>query len=422
MNRRLLVLDDDPLVAGTIRQIGLGAGYEVRCERDAEGFLAAIEAWRPDHLVLDLVLPGMDGVQVIERLAQAGCRARLVIVSGLDGRVLDAASRNARELGLAIAGVLAKPFRPTQLRALLNAAPPEPRAAPAGAPAASGEDELAQDLADAIDGGDLTVSYQPRIGCTHGRLAGMEALVRWEHPTRGTIGPAQFVPMAERQGLVDALTGCVLDQALPWFAALREALPAAALHPRQPPQLSVNLSARTLSDASFVEDVAERCARVGLAPGEVLFELTETAAMEDPVASLALLTRLRMKGFELAIDDFGTGFSSMLQLVRLPFSEVKVDRSFVASATRSHESRAVVKSIIDLGHSLGLRVAAEGVEDAATMALLGQAGCDLAQGYLISRPLPAAGVLPWIRARWPARAAAPAARVAAAASASAPPI
>lgn len=226
--KRLLVLDDDPLVAGTIRQIALAAGFEVRCVSDGDAFLEAVASYRPDHLVLDLVLPGMDGVQVIERLARLGCRARLVIVSGLDGRVLEAASRNAGELGLAIAGVLAKPFRPAQLRALLHDA-----GATCGGSAgaterpdgAVAEQALAEDLADAIAERDLDVVYQPKVDCGSGRLAGFEALVRWQHPTFGPIGPALFVPLAERLGLVDDLTDCVLDLALDWFAALRATIP-----------------------------------------------------------------------------------------------------------------------------------------------------------------------------------------------------
>jgi EAL domain-containing protein (putative c-di-GMP-specific phosphodiesterase class I)/CheY-like chemotaxis protein len=408
---RLLVLDDDPLVGKTIGHIAEAIGFEVCLETDADRFLAAIDDWRPSHLVLDLVMPGLDGVQVIERLAGRGCAARLVIVSGLDGRVLEAASRNAREMGLTIAGVLRKPFPADELRALLRGPCPagaedaaaEARRCSLATSLDGGDDpDLVEDLADAIAEGDLAVAYQPKVSCDGDRLAGFEVLVRWLHPLRGDVGPAQFVPLAERVGLVDALTMCVLDQALPWFARTcagldgrDDLLVAGGLH------LSVNLSARTLADAGFVDQVAQRCERHGVAPERLMFELTETAAMEDPVGSLALLTRLRMKGFQLSIDDFGTGFSSMLQLVRLPFSEVKVDRSFVASVPTSKESQAVVRSIIDLGHSLGLTVAAEGVEDAATLDFLLQAGCDLAQGYLIARPLGPALVQPWLDARWP---------------------
>jgi EAL domain-containing protein (putative c-di-GMP-specific phosphodiesterase class I) len=133
----------------------------------------------------------------------------------------------------------------------------------------------------------------------------------------------------------------------------------------------------------------------GLDPSKLILELTETSAMKDPVSSLAFLTRLRMNGVQLSIDDFGTGYSSMVQLVRLPFSEIKIDKSFVGDAMRSSEARAVIQSIVDLGHSLELRVVGEGVEDADTLRYLREIGCDLAQGYFIGRPMPGDAVLEW---------------------------
>jgi EAL domain-containing protein (putative c-di-GMP-specific phosphodiesterase class I) len=224
---------------------------------------------------------------------------------------------------------------------------------------------------------------------------GVEALVRWQHPQHGLIGPDRFIALAEEGGLIDELTvqvlGMALDWLVPWCA---EAPERAGL------TLSINLSARSLGSADFVGRLHERCTASGMDPRRVIFELTETAAMDDPALALELLTRLRVQGFELSIDDFGTGYSSMVQLVRLPFSEVKVDRSFVMTATRSSESQAVIRSIVDLGHSLGLRVVAEGVEEQAAMDYLRGAGCDLAQGYLIARPMTA----PALRAWWPARA------------------
>jgi EAL domain-containing protein (putative c-di-GMP-specific phosphodiesterase class I) len=141
------------------------------------------------------------------------------------------------------------------------------------------------------------------------------------------------------------------------------------------------------------------CRELTIDPGRVIFELTESSAMTDPVAALNLLTRVRMKGFQLSIDDFGTGYSSMVQLVRLPFSEIKVDKSFVMAAAQSQEARTVTKSIVDLGHSLGLIVTAEGVEDALTLEFLNTIGCNLAQGYFIGRPMPGAAVNDWITKR-----------------------
>jgi len=159
--------------------------------------------------------------------------------------------------------------------------------------------------------------------------------------------------------------------------------------------LSVNISARTLTDFQIVDRIAARCLETGIDPALVSLELTETSAMEDPVMSLDLLTRFRMKGFQLSLDDFGTGYSSMLQLVRLPFSEIKVDKSFVMTAMRSQESRTVVKSVVDLGHSLGLSVTAEGVEDVQTLDYLRSIGCDRAQGFFIGRPMNEDAVATW---------------------------
>ncbi|HSP01151.1 MAG TPA: EAL domain-containing protein, partial [Thioalkalivibrio sp.] len=160
--------------------------------------------------------------------------------------------------------------------------------------------------------------------------------------------------------------------------------------------LSVNISARTLNDLGLIDRLVERCQRLQIHPASLIFELTETSAMDDPITSLDLLTRLRMKGFHLSIDDFGTGFSSMVQLVRLPFSEIKVDKSFVMTAMESRESRTVIRSIVELGHGLGLRCTAEGVETQEALEYVTEVGCDLAQGYHIARPMPGEDALAWM--------------------------
>ncbi len=251
----------------------------------------------------------------------------------------------------------------------------------------------------------LQLAYQPKVECASGALGGFETLVRWMHPSRGLIMPDRFVPLTEAHGLIDVTTDWVLDKALKWFC---HCLPVtAAIPPGKSPSgvaanilLSINVSARSLKDLQFVDQVTACCEKHGIKPERVIFELTETSAMGNPVTSLTLLTRLRMKGFYLSIDDFGTGYSSMLQLVRMPFSEIKVDKSFVMTAMQSQESRTVVNSIIELGHSLGLRVTAEGVEDAVTLDYLKSAGCDLAQGYFIAPPMDGDEVARWMAGRW----------------------
>ncbi len=398
-DRRLLILDDDPMTGKTIQQIAEFAGLEVCFTPDPNRFFALLHDWHPTHIALDLVMPTMDGMQVMARLAKLSCRAKIIITSGVGSRVLDAAGRSATEHGLDIAGVLAKPFSPPQLRAMLlghGGAVSSPLSAEA--PAYPPEITLA-DLHQALNRQEFVLAYQPKVLCATGELAGVEALVRWAHPSYGLLPPGRFIPLAESCDLIDRLTDQVIDQALAWFEPLCAGATQLSPTTRDRLMLAVNISARTLTNVALFERVQERCQGHRVHPTRLIFELTETSAMDDPVASLNLLTRLRMIGFHLSIDDFGTGFSSMLQLVRLPFSEIKVDKSFVMTAMTSSESRTVVKFIVDLGHSLGLRCTAEGVEDAKTLEYLTNIGCDLAQGYYIARPLTGDDFCLWLASR-----------------------
>lgn len=386
---RLLILDDDPQVGRMIQMIAESAGFEARSLIDTEKFFPALQDWQPTHIAIDLIMPDMDGVQVLVELAALHCRARIIITSGVGTRVLDAARRSGNEHGLDIAGALSKPFSPRALRDLLRQPAPmgedAPHAAGSGTARVRGvRDELtAADLTEAIAEGHVRLAYQPQVECSSGNLAGFEALARWHHPVRGLLAPDRFIALAEQHGLMDDLTFCVVRQALDWFV---DNFADRATGASAPTTMSVNISASTLRDAQFVERLSDYCRGSSIEPSRLIFELTETSAMEDPVTSLDILTRLRMKGFQLSIDDFGTGFSSMLQLVRLPFSEVKIDKSFVMTAKRSSESLAVVRSVIELGRSLELRVVAEGVEDEDTLRLLQELGCDVAQGYYLGRP------------------------------------
>lgn len=401
---RLLVLDDDPMIGATIESIAKSAGFESRVTTRPDEFFEALESWSPSHIALDLIMPDMDGVEVLVELAHRECTARIIITSGVGSRVLDAAARSAAEHGLPIAGVVPKPFSPKDLREMLlrdNDELPETRAGMRGARTGSAQGEITEaELGQAIEREEFSLVYQPKVHCAGGELAGFEALVRWESPKRGLVSPVMFIPLAESSGLIGELTRQIIVSAIDWFS---QGMPREACDDQRSTDLveqltlSINLSARSLADVEFIDLVRQSCKNAGVDPRRVVFELTETSAMEDPVTSLDLLTRLRMKGFQLSIDDFGTGFSSMLQLVRLPFSEIKVDKSFVMSAARSEESRAVIRSVVELGHSLGLRTTAEGVEDQDTLEYLKEIGCDLAQGYLISRPLDRNDALDWGR-------------------------
>lgn len=408
MERRLLILDDDPLIGQTIQRIAEFAGLGVRFTTDPEEFFRFVDQWQPSHIALDLVMPEMDGVQVMTRLAERGCRARIVLTSGVGSRVLDAAGRSAAEHGLAIAGVLSKPFSSVALRNLLLHSPDEeqasaPRplvnAAQTGQPVAATREMLSQ----ALEEGALYPVYQPRVECRTGQLSGFEVLARWRHAEHGFIQPDRFIKLAENAGLIDNVSEQIFSQALQWFAAEfahgSGGQNGEAVDNRKPVTLSLNLSARSLTDSRLTERLAQWCTALKVRPDQVILELTETSAMDDPISSLNLLTRLRMQGFHLSIDDFGTGYSSMLQLVRLPFSEIKIDKSFVSTAMQSQESRAVVRSVVTLGQSLGLRSTAEGVEDGRTLDYLRDIGCDLAQGYYVGRPMRGEDVAEWTRSR-----------------------
>ena len=236
---------------------------------------------------------------------------------------------------------------------------------------------MADELRRAIEDGELELHYQPKLDLATGAIVGAEGLIRWMHPTRGIVPPDEFVPLAERTGLIAGLTAVALDQAL---TTARE-LVAAGYHLR----LAVNLSALNLVDDLLPDRVARALDEHDVSPGLLTLEITEGSMMADAERAIAVLRRLRAMGVELSIDDFGTGYSSLAYLRRLPVGELKIDRSFVLAM--STEDDTIVRSTIDLGHNLGLRVVAEGVEDDATAAHLAALGCDLAQGYGIARPM-----------------------------------
>jgi diguanylate cyclase (GGDEF)-like protein len=250
---------------------------------------------------------------------------------------------------------------------------------------------LVGELRRAIAEGELVVHYQPRIDMSSGDVQAVEALVRWEHPERGLLGPGEFLPLAEHTGLIRPLTHYVLGVALADCAAwARAGLPAS---------VSVNLSARDLLDLDLADEVERLLARHGVAPTALELEITENTILTDPERVRGTLARLRNLGVVLAIDDFGTGFSSLGQLKRLPVDVLKIDKSFVLNMEHDENDDVIVRSTIELGHNLGLRVVAEGVETGETWERLAELGCDTAQGFHVSRPLPEPVLVEWLRKR-----------------------
>jgi EAL domain-containing protein (putative c-di-GMP-specific phosphodiesterase class I)/AmiR/NasT family two-component response regulator len=369
---RLLIIDDERAFGEFVAKVARQAGFEASATDNAVDFRRRLDEAVPSVVVMDLQMPGVDGLELLHELGERRCRARIVLVSGEDPRVLDAARRLGNELGLSMATPIQKPVRAAALTEVL-----------AGLARQPGE-LTAADLSQAMADDRLFLLYQPKVDVTSGRLVGVEALVRLKAEDGLVVPPDEFIPLAETSGLIDRLTERVIDYAFPQAAAWRaEGLDL---------QVAVNLSARNIHDRQLPDILAGKCAASGTPPQSITLELTETAVSSDGVTLLEVLGRFRLKGFHLSIDDFGIGYSSIAQLLRLPFTELKVDQSFVTDMDRVRDSKVVVKTIIDMAHNLGLSAVAEGVETEAVMRLLAEFGCDVAQGYLFSKPVDAARI------------------------------
>jgi EAL domain-containing protein (putative c-di-GMP-specific phosphodiesterase class I) len=257
------------------------------------------------------------------------------------------------------------------------------------------EAQLLTSLQQALEDQRLHMVYQPKVTMREGRLERVEALVRWEDPELGTVEPSRFVPLAEEHGLIDDLTQWGLRTILrQWLDWREEGIDTC---------IALNISALSLQHLDFPDLVERMCRALDVPSDRLVMELTE-GATQPLIKLMDTLTRFRIKGIGLAIDDFGTGYSSLMQLRHLPFTEVKIDQAFVADIDRSRDCRLIVQAITDLAHALGLKATAEGVETIDQLRLVRELGCDLAQGYLIARPLEPEALAGWkrkFRRAWP---------------------
>ncbi|HEV2640438.1 MAG TPA: bifunctional diguanylate cyclase/phosphodiesterase [Actinocrinis sp.] len=253
---------------------------------------------------------------------------------------------------------------------------------------------LLGDLRRALDAGEVQLHYQPKVSFATGQVVGFEGLVRWEHVTRGSVNPEEFVKLAEQTGLMPKLTSYVVDQALTQVAKWWRAGLAAPV--------AVNVSMRDIHSPGFVQSIQSGLLRHGVPPAALQLEITERVLLEDPQRAAATLSGLDALGVRLSLDDFGTGYSSLVLLRKIPVSEIKIDKSFVARLAHDQEDEAIVRSTVDLAHSLNLRVVAEGVEDEATWDRLAELGCDAAQGWLVAKALPGDEATAWLVGQYPA--------------------
>ncbi|SCK18400.1 EAL domain-containing protein [Vogesella sp. LIG4] len=391
---RLMLVDDDAFTLDYLQQqlLELPVGQVVACN-SAQAALARLDGHAPpDWLVCDLQMPDMDGIAFLRLLGELHYPGRVVILSGMDSHVLKATERLARSFGLDFQGALAKPVSRDALRTLLAQQAGGRTVRPSRSMSEPQLDEA--ELRRGLQHGAIELYYQPKVDTASWQVHGAECLARWHHPQLGLLGPGLFVPMMESLGLIDEMTFIVLQLAMQQQQRWQQQ--------GLDLQLAVNVSMDNLSRLELPEQFAELAQQHGVAPGDIMLEITETRLGRDHVMCLDILTRLRIKGFGLSIDDFGTGFSTMEHLMRTPFTELKIDRAFVTGASRDPWARTILEESVSLGRRFALKLVAEGVETQEDLDLVVAAGCQAVQGYFIARPMAAGDFVVWLQ-QWQQR-------------------
>jgi EAL domain-containing protein (putative c-di-GMP-specific phosphodiesterase class I)/ActR/RegA family two-component response regulator len=387
----VLVVDDDDFVRSTLlRQLAtLGIARSAGAASGAQARQLLAQATY-DVVITDLQMPGEDGLQLLRSVAENQPNAAVILISGVDPRLLRAADDVARLRGIHVLGSLTKPVSTIDLRTLLDAVGNTATPAPGAAPIALMPIDASR-LRSALESDLITIALQPQALIKDGRICGAEALARWTDPELGSIPAQDFVEVAEQSGLIEALTDSIVRQSF--------AVAAHWAHIGLPVRLSVNLSPDTLGVLDAPERLLAQARQAGVSPDQITLEVTERGISGDATDILEVLARLRLLGFRLALDDFGTGFSSLERLNRMPFTELKLDRSFVIMAPTDTKARSILHSSLVLARDLGLFTVAEGVETAEQLALLRDLGCDAIQGYWLSPAMPPSALPVWASPR-----------------------
>jgi EAL domain-containing protein (putative c-di-GMP-specific phosphodiesterase class I)/ActR/RegA family two-component response regulator len=366
MQNRLLVIDDEVGICEFVGEVASDLGFEARLTTMVGEFRTALNDFEPSVIVMDLQMPDLDGVELLRELSERGCTAQIILMSGMDSRVLSTAEHLGKSLGLKMLGLQPKPIMLDDLEAMLSKV------------LVSGRRTTVADLKQALVSGQFHVHYQPkarRVGQSW-QVDSAEALIRWRHPRFGLMLPEEFIPLAESTGMIGEMTDFVFksvaDQVRRWRTQNRDF------------KVAVNCSAALINDLLFPDRLAGFLKEAGVDPSAIVVEITESAAMSDPTLTMDILTRLRLKNFGLSVDDFGTGYSSLVQLHQMPFNELKIDSSFVREMVDDSEARTIVEALVMMAKKLGLQVCAEGVETSQALDFLGKLNCDSIQGFLIS--------------------------------------
>lgn len=385
---KILVLDDDPFTLKLLINMlaSLGCDSATACDN---GHIALEEIdsqnGHPDLILLDLNMPEMDGVEFVRRLADRHYSGDIILISGESERMLLTAVTLVQAHNIPVLGHLHKPATSEGLAALLQKwSPPSQNKL-----RMAKKNYSAEEIRAAVDSGALVNYYQPKVAVTTGRVMGVETLVRWQHPLDGMVLPGELIGEAEAHGLIDDLSRVVLANALVQAKVWQDM--GLVL------QLAVNVSMDNLASLDFADFAADQAAAAGVPPQQVVLEVPENRIpAHDLRALLETLARLRLKRFRLSIDGFGTGHSSLAQLRNTPFDELKIDRSIVHGAWAGKAGQEKYDAYLGMARQLGMETVAVGVEDHDDWNFLCRTKCDLAQGYFIAKPMPAADLPAWI--------------------------
>jgi len=383
---RILVIDDEADVGEFVCTVAHEMGF--RCVSTTNASTVS-ELYTTDTtlILLDLMMPDMDGIEVLRMLSSLHCKASILLMSGITIRVMETAEKLAHALGLSIAGHLVKPFRLAELEnALRKHTAEETSIAVKHDPRVAYPDD---ELRSAVANDEFVVHYQPQIDLDTGYVFGVEALARWQPPHSELIYPDDFIARTESLGLIDDLCWLIAERGLSEMKQFADEDHAV-------PRLALNVSAHSLHDLTFPDTFVATLKKHDVPTHGVMVEITESALIEELSRSLDVLTRLRVKSVQLSIDDFGTGYAMMQQLVAIPATELKIDKAFVLNMHANNSDRVMVQKTIEIGHELGMKVTAEGVETREQLEYLRLRGCDSAQGYFFSRPLPAPELVLWL--------------------------
>lgn len=376
-----LVIEDDDfqreVIVDILGRLGSRNIQEARTGTEALNILKDSTLSSIDIILCDLNMPEMDGMEFLRHIGNSHSSIATIIMSALDGALIESVRKMASAYGIYLLGAIEKPITPVQLEALFSIY--KSRESKQKQEFKHGSLFTIGEILEGLTNGDFVPFFQPKMHLATGKLIGAEALARWRHPQRGVIAPYAFIDLLEKSGNIDILTFTMLEQSAKACKLIHEK--------GNEISISVNLSLTSLADIKLADKITRIVLESGVNPKFIILEITETAAMTEMAPALENLARLRMKGFGLSIDDYGTGYSSMQQISRIAFTELKIDQSFVREMTTSNVSKVLINSSIEMATKLQMKCTAEGIETKNDWEQLKSMNCELGQGYYIAKPM-----------------------------------